>query len=167
MTKCDGKSINTLNCSNSNCIYLITCYKCSLQYVEETVHSQRGRFSGNRAGMKNPFPDNKCKIVSKYFGVGLCRNVNSTVNIIEKLYGSWRYGNGLLLPGVTVKRQKNKTKWMFSLKTVCPYGLNDRFDDGLWKKKKTELLVITSYHFIVYTNVQIIFRLKSNLIILS
>ena len=30
VTKCDDKSINTLNCSTSNCIYLITCCICGL-----------------------------------------------------------------------------------------------------------------------------------------
>ena len=37
VTKCDDKNINTLNCSTSNCIYLITCCRCGLQYVGETV----------------------------------------------------------------------------------------------------------------------------------
>ena len=74
LTKCNDKNINTLNCSNSNCIYLITCCRCGLKYVGETVQSLTDRFSGHRTGMKNPFADNKCKILSKYFGVGLCRN---------------------------------------------------------------------------------------------
>ena len=34
VTKCDDKNINTLNCSTSNCIYLITCCRCGLQYAE-------------------------------------------------------------------------------------------------------------------------------------
>ena len=56
VTKCDDKNINTLNCSTSNCIYLITCCRCGLQYVGETVQSLRDRFSGHRAGMKIYFP---------------------------------------------------------------------------------------------------------------
>ena len=76
VTKCDDKNINTLNCSTSNCIYLITCCRCDLQYVRETVQSLRDRFSGHRTGMKNPFPVNRHKILSKHFGVGLCRNAN-------------------------------------------------------------------------------------------
>ena len=102
MTKCDDKNINTLNCSTFNCIYLITCFRCGLQYVEETVQSLRDRFSGHRAGMKNPFADNRCKILSKHFGVGPCRNVNYIVNIIEKLSGSGRDDNGIPIPVVAV-----------------------------------------------------------------
>ena len=37
--------------------------------------------------MKNPFADNRHKILSKHFDVGPCRNANYIVNIIEKLSG--------------------------------------------------------------------------------
>ena len=50
--------------------------------------SLRERFSGHKTAMKNPFADNKCKKLSKHFGVGFCRNVNYIANIIEKLSGS-------------------------------------------------------------------------------
>ena len=57
VTKCNEKNINTLNCSFSNCINLITCCRCDLQFVGETVKSQRDRFSDHGTGMKNPFAD--------------------------------------------------------------------------------------------------------------
>ena len=76
VTKCNDNNIKTLNCSTSNCIYLITCCRCGLQYVGETVQSLRDRFSGHNIGMKNPFAGNKCNILSKHFCVGLCRNAN-------------------------------------------------------------------------------------------
>ena len=110
VTKCDDKNINTLNCFTSNCIYLITCCRCGLQYVGKTFQSLRDRFSGHRTGMKNPLADNRCKILSKHFGVDLCRNANYIVNIIEKLSGSGRHDNGIPIPGVTVERQKKGTK---------------------------------------------------------
>ena len=40
--------INILNCSTSNCVYLITCCRCAFQYVGETVQYLRDRFSGHR-----------------------------------------------------------------------------------------------------------------------
>ena len=58
VTKLNYKHINTLNCSSSNCIYLITCCICGLQYAEETVQCLRDRFSGHRTDMKNPFTAN-------------------------------------------------------------------------------------------------------------
>ena len=110
VTKCDDKNINTLNCSTSNCIYMTTCCRCSLQYVGETVQSLRDRFSGQRVGMKNPFADNRCTILSKHFSIGLCKNANYIVNIIEKLSGSGRDDNGNPIPGITVERQKKEMK---------------------------------------------------------
>ena len=85
VTKCNHKNINSLNCSTSNSMYLITF---RLQYVGETIKSLREGFRCDRTGIKNPFADNKCMILSKHFGVGLCRNANYIVNIIEKLTGS-------------------------------------------------------------------------------
>ena len=80
--------------------------------------------------MKNPFADNRCKILSKHFGVGLCRNANYIVNIIEKLSGSERDDNGIPILGVTVEGEKKETKWMLTiLGNVYPYGLNDRVGD--------------------------------------
>ena len=61
----------------------------------ETAQSLRHRFSGYRTGMKNQFADNKCKILSKHFGIGLCRNVNYKVNIIDALAGSRIDDNGI------------------------------------------------------------------------
>ena len=61
------------------------------------------RFSGHRTGVKNPYADSKCKILSKHFGVGLCTIANYIVNIIEKISGSERDGNGVPIPGITVE----------------------------------------------------------------
>ena len=140
VTKCDHININTLNCSTSNCKYLITCCKYAFQYVGETVQSLKDRFSGLRAGMKNQFADNRCKILSKYFSVCLCRNANYTVKIIEKLSGSGRDDNGIATPGVTVERQKKETKWMLTLQTVYPYGLNDRVGDKYIAEKDSRVV---------------------------
>ena len=65
-------------------------------------------------------------MLSKHFSVALCKNVNCKVNIIEKFSGSGRYDNGNPISGVTVERHKKETKWMLTLQTVYPYGLNDR-----------------------------------------
>ena len=53
---------------------------------------------------------NKCKILNKNFGFGLCRNANYIAKIIEKLFGPERDDNGLPIPDVTVERQKKETK---------------------------------------------------------
>ena len=68
-------------------------------------------------------------------GFGLYRNANYIVNIIEELYGSERNDNGIPIPGVRVERQKKETKWMLTLQTVYPYGLNDRVGDEYMVEK--------------------------------
>ena len=68
-------------------------------------------------------------------GFGLYRNANYIVNIIEELYGSGRDDNGIPIPGVRVERQKKETKWMLTLQTVYPYGLNDRVGDEYMVEK--------------------------------
>ena len=112
----------------------------SSQYVRETVQSLNDRFSGHRAGMKNPFADNRCKILSKHFSVGLCKNANYIVNSIEKLSGSGRDDNGNPIPGVTVERHKKETKWMLTLQTVYPYGLNDRVGNECMAEKDSRVV---------------------------
>ena len=42
---------------------------------------------------------------------------------------------------------------------VYPYALNDRVGDEYMEKKK-KLLAISSCHYIVYTNVQVIIKIK-------
>ena len=111
--------------------------------------------------------DNKCKVLSKHFSVGLCRNANYGVSIIEKLPGSGREDNGIPIPGITVERQKRRQNGYSPIQTVFPYGLNDIVDDEYMAEKGVELSVIHFYHYIVYTNIQIIITLKLNLLILS
>ena len=84
------------------CVYICLCM------CVETVQSLRDRFSGHRTGMKNPFGDNRCKILCKHFGVGLCRDANYIANIIEKFSGSGRDDNGIPIPGITVKDRKRR-----------------------------------------------------------
>ena len=39
-------NISLIDCSTSNCIYLLTCMNCHLQYVGETEQTLRKRFNG-------------------------------------------------------------------------------------------------------------------------
>ena len=106
-------------------------HKCNSKHIRALCVNLK-----HRAGMKNPFADNRCKILSKHSSVGLCKNANYIVNIIEKLSGSGRDDNsGNPIPGVTVERQKKETKWMLTLQPVYPYGLNDRVGDEYMAEK--------------------------------
>ena len=84
----------------------MTCCRSGFQHVGETVQSLRDRFSSHRVGMKNRFAHNRCKILSKHFSIGLCKNANYIRNFIEKLSGSGRDDNGNPIPGIPVEKQK-------------------------------------------------------------
>ena len=58
----------------------------------------------------------------------------------EKLSGSGREDNDIAIPGVTVERQKKETKWMLTLQTVYPYGLNDRVGDEYMAEKDSRVV---------------------------
>ena len=98
------------------------------------------RSSGHRTGMKNPFVDNKCKILSQNFHVGICRNANYLFNIIQKFYESQKDDYDTPIPGLTVGRQKKEMKWMLILQTAYRYDLNDRLVDEYMAEKESSVV---------------------------
>ena len=122
-------NIGHLDCNSSNVIYLITCKKCRLQYVGETAQKLRKRRNHHDSCFHHPEKDNYCRILSDHFSKGLCKNATYSVHIIEKLEGSGRDENGEVDPSFTTIRRKKETEWMLKLRTVFPYGLNDRVGD--------------------------------------
>ena len=119
-------SISHIDCNTSNIIYLITCKKCALQYVGETCQKLRERFNHHNSCIMNPAKDHNCRILSEHFSKGSCKGATYTVKIIEKLKGDGRDSNGDVDTSVTAIRRKKETAWMLKLRTVFPYGLNDR-----------------------------------------
>ena len=132
--------IHCLNCNSSNVIYLITCRKCRLQYVGETAQKLRERRNHHDSCFKHPEKDNNCRILSDHFSKGLCKNATYSVHIIEKLRGSGRDEDGEVDPAITTIRRKKETEWMLKLRTVFPYGLNDRVGDEYMTEKDSSLI---------------------------
>lgn len=128
-------NIDKINCNTGNLIYLITCQKCSLQYVGETCLKLRERFNLHRSCIAHPEIDHNCRILSEHFSRGSCKGASYSVKIIEKLEGSGRDDKGDVDPSVTVIRRKKETEWMLKLRTVYPYGLNDRIGDEYMAEK--------------------------------
>ena len=52
-----------LDCGSENIIYLITCTRCGIQYVGETVNTLRFRMNAHRQSIK----DNKDTLVAIHF----------------------------------------------------------------------------------------------------
>ena len=74
-----------IDCHSANVIYLITCSKCKLQYVGETIQQLNKRFNWHKSGFRDPVKYGHCKILSDHFTKGLCAGVKYKVQIIEKM----------------------------------------------------------------------------------
>ena len=132
------RGTDKLTCHSSNLVYLLTCSNCGLQYVGETAQQLNARFNGHRVGMKNPKKYGTCKILSNHFNKGVCKGSNYSVQIIEKFEGSGRTEDDAIDPKVTSRRRKREDFWMRTLRTVHPYGLNDRVGDDFMRDQATD-----------------------------
>ena len=128
-------NITSVNCNCTNVIYLITCRKCRLQYVGETAQLLRDRIRHHNSCINHPEQDNTCRILSEHFSKGHCKNATFTVHIIEKLNGNGRDDLQVIDSAITAIRRKKETDWMLKLRTVFPYGLNDRVGDEYMSDK--------------------------------
>ena len=115
-------------------MYLITCQRCKLQYVGETAQLLRERIAQHASCMRHPEKDHTCRILSEHFNQGACKEARFSVHI-EKLSGNGRLPShhtnvkGTVDPAITCLRRQKETDWMLKLRTVYPYGLNDRIGD--------------------------------------
>ena len=116
------------NCNTPNVIYLLTCSKCHLQYVGETAQNLNVRFAKHRSCMKGNVNSTSCKRLSDHFSVGLCKGAGYTVQIIENWVGNGRTERKSIDLGVATLRRKRESEWILKLRTVYPFGLNERVD---------------------------------------
>ena len=130
-----------IDCNTPNVIYLITCNNCSLQYVGETVQRLNERFTGHRQGMKSPEKHGTCKILTGHFNKGSCKGAEFSVQILEKIEGNGRTDRGAIDATQTAFRKQRELHWMLKLRTVYPYGLNDRIGMNIAPRKLSLLLL--------------------------
>ena len=117
-----------ITCNSSNIIYLITCSNCFIQYVGETAQQLNIRFATYRASMSGKINSNSCKWFIEHFSTEICKYAKYSVQIIEKWQGNGRTSRGAIDLGEAVLRRKRETEWMLKLRTVYPYGLNEKVD---------------------------------------
>ena len=125
-----------LDCHARNVVYLIPCDRCGLQYVGETVQTLAERFANYWYEVKSPEKSGRSRIFVKHFTKGICKDSKYTVQIIEKLEGTGRTERNAIDPAETSKRRAREVHWMLKLRTVFPYGLNDRVDEYQREEKK-------------------------------
>jgi hypothetical protein len=111
-----------LTCSSSNIVYLITCSRCGIQYVGETKQAFHLRMNNHRCATNNE----KDLLVCEHFnGNGGCDISHMTVQPIEQILGEGKE--------MKAKRLERECFWIKELRTLYPYGLNDRLDNRNWR----------------------------------
>ena len=98
-----------LNCHSTNIIYLITCKKCSLQYVGETKQTLKQRLLEHCGDTKH----NRDKPVARHFNQADHSTDDITIMAIDRPANN-NYFHRLTL----------EAKWIQLLQTTKPNGIN-------------------------------------------
>ena len=121
VTKKNYNIFITSNCKTQNCIYVLTCGTCKLQYVGETETPFNIRLNNHRSFYTK---ERNCPITRHLLRAGHDFE-NVTFQIIEKNQ-NWD----------TQGRQKRERFWMHQLRTLEPYGLIERDEKRFQSKSK-------------------------------
>ena len=118
-----------LSCHSTNVIYLLTCNRCSIQYVGETVQPKMSsRMTAHIRTANKDSTEEGCRYLREHFTTGVCKDATFSVTIIEKLKGSGRDTFGSIVKEETEFRRVRERWWMSELRTIYPYGLNIRYE---------------------------------------
>ena len=107
-----------VHCKLQNYIYLLTCTACYIQYVGESISPVNLRMNVHRRGKSG------CEISINHYK-NVCPNATFTIQIIEKLPGNG-YRNGAMDQKMLQFRLEREDYWIKKLRTVYPYGLNEK-----------------------------------------
>lgn len=118
-----------LTCHSQNIVYLLTCLSCNIQYVGETAYPCHTRMNGHRTAKEG------CEHEIRHCKEA-CNGYNFQYQIIEKLPGTG-YNQGQLDPAMTRLRKEREEIWIKKLRTIYPYGLNEKAS-----KKETDSTVL-------------------------
>ena len=111
-----------LTCHSQNIIYLLTCLSCNIQYVGETAIEFHLRINGHRTAKEGCEHEIRhCKET--------CIGHNVQYQILEKFPGTGYNDQGILDPEMTRVRKAHEDIWMKKLRTIYPYGLNEKAAD--------------------------------------
>ena len=91
---------------------------CGVQYVGESIVPVNLRMNVHRKGKSG------CEILIDHFS-NVCHGSNFSIDILEKLPGNG-YLNGSIDAEMRKYRLEREDYWIKTLRTVYPYGLNDR-----------------------------------------
>ncbi len=101
------------NCATSNVIYLITCKKCSIQYIGQTSQQLSKRMNQHRSDIKNYIDHNFNSHVVKHFNKSSHTLQHFSFQPID-------------IVNSDMERLLKETYWIHRLNTVYPKGLNSK-----------------------------------------
>ena len=108
-------AVFSASCKSSDVIYLITCRRCGLQYVGETGRPLHMRVNGHRYDIVHQRPEES--LVAEHFNSGAHAESEMTVMVIE-----------LARSRDSCLRKIRESRWMRTLRTSSPSGMNLRVD---------------------------------------
>ena len=127
------------SCKAANLIYLLTCNNCKLQYVGQTVQPLNMRINTHRSSILGK----GCKLLSEHLSTAPCTDHGFSVQILQYLPGNGRLGIEEDL-AQTRQRVCVEEEWMVKLRTVYPYGLNDKCNGMMWTEKAQDVYTARS-----------------------
>ncbi len=118
-----GKAFGCLQescCQTKNVVYLLSCKKCGIQYVGETMQSLRERFNQHKNSVIRK--SYSTLLVSHFNQAGHSIN-DMTIRVLEKLNE-----NDARLSKTKLKAKLHEAEdfWIRLLVTAYPFGLNDK-----------------------------------------
>ena len=131
--RCINGDQGLLSCSSQNLIYLLTCISCGQQYIGETATKFNLRMNTHRTSKVG------CEHVINHKKT--CSNCEFSYQILEKLPGTGYDEGGKLDPEATKSRLTREDFWMKRLRTLYPYGLNEKAFDKKCDSKEVDTAV--------------------------
>ena len=118
-SKTTGKThdcMTKISCRSSNLIYCITCTKCNMQYVGQTLLRLKDRFVKHFGSVENA--DASLTVGRHFSEPGHNGIFDMEISILEFIKKPPRS------PASTVIRNRVERRWMHLLRTCAPQGLN-------------------------------------------
>ena len=130
-----------VSCKSSNLIYLLSCNNCKLQYVGQTAQPLHKRANGHPSGKLG---QTGCKLLTEHMNSYPCSGYGFSVQVLQIFLGTGRMDSNEVDPSQTSDRVSVEENWMVKLRTVYPYGLNDRCKGKYWTDKPEEVYTARS-----------------------
>ena len=121
--QCVNLDSSHASCHSSNFIYLLTCTICNQQYVGESRQELHARLNGHRSSKIG------CSHVIHHRDT--CEGSTFTMQILENLEGTGYddIHKKIHNQDITIYRRAREDIWMKKLRTIYPYGLNEKAFD--------------------------------------